>query len=128
MEATKRRSLIQMKDVTKKFGKGELETVVLKEINLTIHEGDFLMIVGKSGSGKTTLMNMIGFLDRLTTGTYSFLGEDVSLLNENKKSSIRNKHFGFIFQQFFLIDSLNVAQNVELPLIYAGEVFTLPTV
>ena len=122
MEATKRRSLIQMKDVTKKFGKGELETVVLKEINLTIHEGDFLMIVGKSGSGKTTLMNMIGFLDRLTTGTYSFLGEDVSLLNENKKSSIRNKHFGFIFQQFFLIDSLNVAQNVELPLIYAGEV------
>ena len=65
---------------------------------------------------------MIGFLDRLTTGTYSFLGEDVSLLNENKKSSIRNKHFGFIFQQFFLIDSLNVAQNVELPLIYAGEV------
>jgi len=109
MEATKRRSLIQMKDVTKKFGKGELETVVLKEINLTIHEGDFLMIVGKSGSGKTTLMNMIGFLDRLTTGTYSFLGEDVSLLNENKKSSIRNKHFGF-------------AQNVELPLIYAGEV------
>ena len=122
MEATKRRSLIQMKDVTKKFGKGELETVVLKEINLTIHEGDFLMIVGKSGSGKTTLMNMIGFLDRLTTGTYSFLGEDVSLLNENKKSSIRNNHFGFIFQQFFLIDSLNVAQNVELPLIYAGEV------
>ena len=122
MEATKRRSLIQTKDVTKKFGKGELETVVLKEINLTIHEGDFLMIVGKSGSGKTTLMNMIGFLDRLTTGTYSFLGEDVSLLNENKKSSIRNKHFGFIFQQFFLIDSLNVAQNVELPLIYAGEV------
>lgn len=122
MLATKRRSLIQMKDVTKKFGKGELETVILKEINLTIHEGDFLMIVGKSGSGKTTLMNMIGFLDRLTTGTYSFLGEDVSLLNENKKSSIRNNHFGFIFQQFFLIDSLNVAQNVELPLIYAGEV------
>ena len=88
MEATKRRSLIQMKDVTKKFGKGELETVVLKEINLTIHEGDFLMIVGKSGSRKTTLMNMIGFLDRLTTGTYSFLCEDVSLLNENKKSPL----------------------------------------
>lgn len=121
MEATERKKIIELKNATKIFGKGTLENVVLKEIDLTIYEGDFLMIVGKSGSGKTTLMNIIGFLDRLSNGSYSFLSEDVSQLNENKKSEIRNLHFGFIFQQFFLIDSLNVAQNVELPLVYGGK-------
>lgn len=105
----------------KTFGNGDLQNKVLHEVNLTIYEGDFLMILGKSGSGKTTLMNLIGFLDRLSSGQYLFLGEDVSQLNENKKSDIRNQHFGFIFQQFFLIDSLNVAQNVELPLVYGGK-------
>ncbi|MDE1549155.1 ABC transporter ATP-binding protein [Jeotgalibaca caeni] len=121
MEAAERKKLIELTGATKIFGKGELENTVLNGVNLTIYEGDFLMIVGKSGSGKTTLMNTIGFLDRLTTGTYSFLGDDVSQLNENKKSDIRNQYFGFIFQQFFLIDSLNVAQNVELPLVYGGK-------
>ncbi len=78
------------------------------------------MIMGKSGSGKTTLMNIIGFLDRITTGTYHFRQEDVSILNENMKSDYRNENFGFIFQQFFLIESLNVQQNVELPMVYKG--------
>lgn len=120
MEKEKHNKLIELTDATKVFGSGELKNTVLNEVNLTIYEGDFLMILGKSGSGKTTLMNMIGFLDRLTSGKYFFLGEDVSRLNENKKSDIRNKNFGFIFQQFFLIDSLNVSQNVELPLVYSG--------
>nr|WP_227872600.1 ABC transporter ATP-binding protein [Jeotgalibaca ciconiae] len=108
-------------DVSKTFGSNDLKNTVLNNVNLTIYEGDFLMVLGKSGSGKTTLMNIIGFLDRISSGSYSFLGEDVSKLNENKKSEIRNHHFGFIFQQFFLINSLNVMQNVELPLIYASK-------
>lgn len=118
--SAERKKLIELADATKLYGVGDLENAVLNGINLTIYEGDFLMIVGKSGSGKTTLMNIIGFLDRLSAGRYMFLDEDVSQLNENRKSDIRNQHFGFIFQQFFLIDSLNVTQNVELPLVYGG--------
>lgn len=113
--------LITLKNITKTYKRGSQETKVLKGLDLTINKGDFLMVMGKSGSGKTTLMNIIGFLDRLTTGTYQFRGEDVSSLNENKKSEYRNKNFGFIFQQFFLIESLNVQQNVELPMVYRGE-------
>lgn len=112
--------LIELTNITKTYQNGGQETDVLKGLNLTIYEGEFIMIMGKSGSGKTTLMNIIGFLDRLTSGTYKFQGEDVSSLNENQKSNYRNKNLGFIFQQFFLIDSLNVQQNVELPLVYSG--------
>lgn len=112
--------LIELTNITKTYQSGGQETHVLKGLDLTIYEGEFIMIMGKSGSGKTTLMNIIGFLDRLTRGTYKFQGEDVSSLNENQKSTYRNKHLGFIFQQFFLIESLNVQQNVELPLVYGG--------
>lgn len=121
METKENRLLVEITDATKVFYSGKLATNVLKNVDLRIYEGDFLMILGKSGSGKTTLMNIIGFLDRLTTGTYSFLGEDISHLSENKKSEIRNQNVGFIFQQFHLIQSLNVSQNVELPLVYGGE-------
>lgn len=79
------------------------------------------MIMGKSGSGKTTLMNIIGFLDQTSDGTYIFDDKDVSQLTENQKSDLRNKYIGFIFQQFFLIQSLNVSQNVELPMVYEGQ-------
>ena len=112
--------LISLKDITKTYKRGSQETKVLKGLDLDIYEGDFLMIMGKSGSGKTTLMNIIGFLDRITSGTYNFQGADVSSLNENQKSEYRNANFGFIFQQFFLIESLNVQQNVELPMVYKG--------
>lgn len=112
--------LIVLKEINKSFKQGKQESHVLKGLDLTINEGDFVMIMGKSGSGKTTLMNIIGFLDRISTGTYLFRGEDVSLLNENQKSEYRNAFFGFVFQQFFLIDSLNVQQNVELPMVYKG--------
>lgn len=112
--------LIELTNITKTYKSGKQETHVLKGLDLTIYEGEFIMIMGKSGSGKTTLMNIIGFLDQLTSGTYMFRGEDVSTLNENKKSEYRNENFGFIFQQFFLIESLNVQQNVELPLVYSG--------
>ncbi len=112
--------LITLKNITKTYSTGSQKTPVLKGLDLTINEGDFIMIMGKSGSGKTTLMNIIGFLDRITTGSYQFRDEDVSSLNENKKSDYRNENFGFIFQQFFLIESLNVQQNVELPMVYKG--------
>ena len=121
MHTPERKKIVELIDVSKTFGSNDLKNTVLNNVNLTIYEGDFLMVLGKSGSGKTTLMNIIGFLDRISSGSYSFLGEDVSKLNENKKSEIRNHHFGFIFQQFFLIHSLNVMQNVELPLIYASK-------
>ncbi|HJA90564.1 MAG TPA: ABC transporter ATP-binding protein [Candidatus Jeotgalibaca merdavium] len=121
MAQLERKKLVELRDVTKVFGSNNVTNTVLKQLSLSIYEGDFLMILGKSGSGKTTLMNIIGFLDRISDGQYLFLGEDVSELNENKKSAIRNAHFGFIFQQFFLINSLNVLQNVELPLVYASE-------
>ncbi|MGO2083669.1 ABC transporter ATP-binding protein [Vagococcus sp.] len=113
--------LIDLKDINKYFPMGNSKLHVLKNLNLTIHRGEFLMIMGKSGSGKTTLMNIIGFLDQATDGDYIFDDEEASTLSENQKSELRNKHIGFIFQQFFLIQSLNVSQNVELPMVYEGK-------
>lgn len=113
--------LIQMKSINKYFPVGKEKLHVLKSLDLTIQEGEFIMIMGKSGSGKTTLMNIIGFLDRVSDGTYLFRGEDVSKLSENDKSEFRNDYLGFIFQQFFLINSLNVSQNVQLPCVYGGK-------
>ncbi len=113
--------LIELRDINKFYPVGKEKLHVLKELNLTIHQGEFILIMGKSGSGKTTLMNIIGFLDRLTDGSYHFSGTDVSKLSENKKSAFRNEYLGFIFQQFFLINSLNVSQNVQLPCVYEGK-------
>ncbi|MGL1896968.1 ABC transporter ATP-binding protein [Enterococcus faecalis] len=113
--------LIELRDINKFYPVGKEKLHVLKELNLTIHQGEFILIMGKSGSGKTTLMNIIGFLDRLTYGSYHFSGTDVSKLSENKKSAFRNEYLGFIFQQFFLINSLNVSQNVQLPCVYEGK-------
>lgn len=92
----------------------------LKNINLTIEQGEFLMIMRKLGSGKTTLSNLLGFLDRFDTGNYIFNGKDITTLNENQKSELRSSYMGFIFQQFQLVESLTTGQNVELPLLYRG--------
>ena len=113
--------LIEMTDMNKYYPVGKNQLHVLKNLNLTIERGEFLMIMGKSGSGKTTLMNIIGFLDQTSDGTYIFDDKNVSQLTENQKSDLRNKYIGFIFQQFFLIQSLNVSQNVELPMVYEGQ-------
>ena len=113
--------LIELRDINKFYPVGKEKLHVLKELNLTIHQGEFILIMGKSGSGKTTLMNIIGFLDRLTDGSYHFSGTDVSKLSENKKSAFRNEYLGFIFQQCFLINSLKGRQNVQLPCFYAGK-------
>lgn len=116
-------SLIELKDINKYYPINKKERLhVLKSLNFQINQGEFLMIMGKSGSGKTTLMNSLGFLDRFDNGQYLFNNEDVTHIDENKKSDLRNKYMGFIFQQFFLIDSLTIGKNVELPLIYKGGV------
>lgn len=115
-------SFIELTNINKYYNLGKDKLHVLKSLNLEIKKGEFVMIMGKSGSGKTTLMNSLGFLDRFDDGIYNFNGEDVTNINENKKSELRNKYMGFIFQQFHLIDSLTIGKNVELPLLYKGGV------
>jgi len=110
--------LIELQDIQKYYSIGKEKLHVLKAVNISIDQGDFLTIVGKSGSGKTTLMNSLSFLDHFDEGAYLFKGEDVTGLTENEKSQFRNEYMGFIFQQYHLIDSLTIRQNVELPLLY----------
>ena len=111
--------MIQLHNVEKVY-EGHVEVPVLYDVNLTVESGDFMAIMGPSGSGKSTLMNIIGFLDRPSTGEYFFDGEDVSQVNDNQLAQLRNQSVGFVFQQFQLLPRLSALQNVELPLIYAG--------
>lgn len=111
-------NLIELKNIDKYYPVGRDTLHVLKGINLEIQKGDFVMIMGKSGSGKTTLLNLLGFLDRFEQGEYLFKNEDVTNLTENQRSEFRNSNIGFVFQQFNLIEALNIYQNVEIPLIY----------
>lgn len=112
--------LIKLTQINKSYKNGDLELRVLKDIDLEVEEGEFLAIMGPSGSGKSTLMNIIGLLDRSSSGNYWLEGEEVSQLSEKKLAQVRNDQIGFVFQQFFLLAKLNALQNVELPLIYAG--------
>lgn len=112
--------LIELKGINKAYKNGDQELRVLKDINLEVEEGEFVAIMGPSGSGKSTLMNVIGLLDRPTSGDYFLEGQEVGNLSEKKLARVRNEQIGFVFQQFFLLSKLNAFQNVELPLIYAG--------
>ena len=112
--------LIELKDIYKIYHMGDEEVRANDGITLTIYKGEFVAIVGKSGSGKSTLMNIIGALDVPTEGSYYLGGEDVSDMSDDQLAVIRNNMIGFIFQQYNLLPKLNLLENVELPLLYAG--------
>ena len=112
--------LIELKEIYKVYQMGEEEVRANDGVTMTIFRGEFVAIVGKSGSGKSTLMNIIGALDVPSDGQYLLGGEDVGGMTDNQLAQIRNKMIGFIFQQYNLLPRLNLLENVELPLLYAG--------
>ena len=112
--------LIEIKNEYKIYIMGNEQVYANDNINLTIEKGEFVAIVGKSGSGKSTLMNIIGALDKPTSGKYILNGKDTSTMTDDELADIRNKTIGFIFQQYNLLPKLTLLENVELPLLYAG--------
>ena len=120
MEEAGRAPLIELRDIYKIYYMGDEEVHANDGISLTIYKGEFVAIVGKSGSGKSTLMNIIGALDVPTEGEYYLDGQDVSDMTDNELAEIRNNMIGFIFQQYNLLPKMNILENVELPLLYAG--------
>lgn len=112
--------MIEMKNIIKIYGKGKSNVEVLKKINLSIKEGEFVSIIGPSGSGKSTLLSIIGCLDVPTEGIYHLDGKEVSFFNDDELSIVRNEKIGFIFQAFHLLPRFSALENVELPLIYKG--------
>lgn len=113
-------ALIEFKEVCKYYQMGDTTVKAADHISFQINKGEFVAIVGQSGSGKSTCMNIIGCLDVPTAGSYLLAGEDVGKLDKNELAEIRNKMLGFIFQQYNLLPKLNLLENVELPLMYAG--------
>lgn len=112
--------MIKLSNVAKTYQNGGIEVPVLHDINITIEEGELLAIMGPSGSGKSTLMNILGFLDRATEGSYHLNGENVAASSDTELAKLRNRNVGFVFQQFQLLPRLTALANVELPLTYAG--------
>lgn len=112
--------MMKLTNIKKVYGSGTLKVPVLHGIDLEIEDGEFVAIMGPSGSGKSTLMNIIGFLDHSSEGTYELNGEKIHTVKENTLAKLRNEHIGFVFQQFFLLPRLNAQKNVETPLSYAN--------
>ena len=111
---------IQTRELTKKFITREVETTAIRNINLGIEKGEFVAIMGPSGCGKSTLLNLLGLIDRPTSGSFSVNGFQADSLTEKKMTRIRRGYMGFVFQNFNLVDELNISENVELPLIFMG--------
>jgi putative ABC transport system ATP-binding protein len=113
-------AVIELADVSKTYATGSLEVHALRHVDLTITQGEFVAIIGPSGSGKSTLMHILGCLDTPTGGTFHLADEDVASLDEDRLAEVRNRHIGFVFQQFNLLPYLPAWRNVELPLVYTG--------
>lgn len=112
--------MIKTVDLTKIFRTDEVETTALNKVSFEVKDGEFVAVMGPSGCGKSTLLNILGLLDNPSGGEYYFLGSDVAGHTEKQRASLRKNNIGFVFQNFNLIDELNVFENVELPLIYLG--------
>jgi putative ABC transport system ATP-binding protein len=112
--------VVQVKGLSKKYVMGDQTVHALRNVDITINEGDFVAIMGPSGSGKSTFMNLIGCLDRPTEGEIELDGKPVAQMNDNQLAVIRNKYIGFVFQNFNLLPRTSAVKNVELPLMYAG--------
>ena len=112
--------ILDLQNIYKTYGQGQLEVPALKDVSLQVEEKEYLAIMGPSGSGKSTLMNIIGCLDRATSGKYFLDGEDISMLSEKQLSEVRLKKVGFVFQTFQLLPQETALDNVALPLVYAG--------
>ncbi|MCD8317866.1 MAG: ABC transporter ATP-binding protein [Paraprevotella sp.] len=113
--------MIELENIYKVFSTDEIETFALNGVNLNVNKGDFMSIMGPSGCGKSTLLNIIGHLDSPTKGVIRVEGMDTGHMTDKELSRLRNEKFGFIFQSFHLIPSLNILQNVELPMLYSRE-------
>jgi putative ABC transport system ATP-binding protein len=112
--------LVRLKDITKTYLMGKVPVNALQGLDLEIHDGEMVAIMGPSGSGKTTLLNVVGLLDSPSTGSYRLVGDEVAKLPDRKRSQLRNKRFGFVFQIYNLLPRLTAAENVVIPLIYGG--------
>ncbi len=112
--------VLDLRDICKSYMQGKEPVPVLHHIQLQVEEGEYLAIMGPSGSGKSTLMNIIGLLDKQTSGDYFFDGQDMAQCSDNQLSTIRNQKIGFVFQNFNLLPRQSVLENVALPLLYAG--------
>lgn len=120
MEWESKQPLIELREITKVYGKGQAALTALQGIDLSVYEGDFVAVMGPSGCGKSTCMNLLGCLDTPTSGQYIFRGVDIGNLSRNQRALLRRHYLGFVFQGFNLLSRTSALENVELPLVYRG--------
>lgn len=113
-------AVAELIDISKIYGEGATEVRAVNELNLKVFKGDYLAVMGTSGSGKSTAMNILGCLDRPSSGSYWLQGQEVNKLSDDDLATLRNRHLGFVFQQFHLLSNMSALENVELPMIYAN--------